>query len=403
MPRVVPVRRSVRIAAQVIVGVVSVALFEAGARVIYHFQFEGAGIVLRNMQRSAQNLNDYEVPDPRGEYNWLLRPNYSATVEQAIADKERTGSVLGVRYLRERSSVLGVGGDYKILPINSAGYKGPELDATRSLVRILAIGDSCTFGSYFDEYSYPRSLERTLRERSLAVEVVNAGVEGYSPRNVLLRIEELKALRPDITTVYIGWNAMFVARPPFGAERYFRGWWLLREVISKLSSLAGSEREAALAQYLTEKRVDRGAPEIADLDGYEPIFMPEVETIVTQMRSVGSEVVLLTIPGLFTLDENPSPRALEIGHLPDYTDNPFVLAKLSSEYNRRLRELAQRLGVEIIDLEEWSRSALVPRDQHFFDSVHLYEEGQQEIGQFLAERLSGRVAALQARRSAHAQ
>jgi lysophospholipase L1-like esterase len=385
-------RRSVKIAAWLIVLLLTVGLLEVGARIIYHFQFEAAGLVLRHMKRSAAHLNDYEIPDPRGEYNWVLRPNYRTTVRESIAAKERTGNVLGVQYLRERSAALGWDADRPIIEVNSDGYKGPELDPQRRVVRILSLGDSCTFGSYFDYYSYPRALERALRERELGVEVINGGVEGYSPRNVLLRIEEFKALRPEITTVYIGWNAMFATRPPTGVERYLRSWWLVGEVVGKFRRKLGLDKEAALEQYLMKKNPDRDAAEIDDLDGYRPVFLPEVETIVTEMRAAGSEVVLVTVPGLYTLDENPSARALEVGHLPEFTDNPFVLAKLSTEYNQRLRELAQRLGVELIDLEEWSRAALEPRDRYFFDSVHLYEEGQEKIGEFLAERLSERVA-----------
>jgi hypothetical protein len=70
----------------------------------------------------------------------------------------------------------------------------------------------------------------------------------------------------------------------------------------------------------------------------------------------------------------------------------MATGRCSCPKSKRLRELAQRLGVELIDLEEWSRAALEPRDRYFFDSVHLYEEGQEKIGEFLAERLSERVA-----------
>jgi lysophospholipase L1-like esterase len=87
------------------------------------------------------------------------------------------------------------------------------------------------------------------------------------------------------------------------------------------------------------------------------------------------------------MDEEPSPQALKVGHLPLFTDNPYVLAKISEEYNKRLRSLAQRHGLLLVDLEEWSHDALKPRDQFFFDSVHVYEEGQTRIGQYLAQQL----------------
>ena len=115
--------------------------------------------------------------------------------------------------------------------------------------------------------------------------------------------------------------------------------------------------------------------------------MAELETIVKEMRAAGSEVVLLTLPGLFVMDEEPSPQALKVGHLPTFTDNPYVLAKISEEYNKRLRRLAKSQDLLLVDLEEWSRESFKPRDEFFFDSVHLYEEGQTRIGQYLAQQL----------------
>src|SRR5262249_41474378 len=96
---------------------------------------------------------------------------------------------------------------------------------------------------------------------------------------------------------------------------------------------------------------------------------------------------LLTLPGLFVMDEEPSPQALKVGHLPVFTDNPYVLAKMSQEYNRRLRHLATSQDLLLADLEEWSRESLTPRDRFFFDSVHLYEDGQSRIGKYLAKQL----------------
>jgi lysophospholipase L1-like esterase len=87
------------------------------------------------------------------------------------------------------------------------------------------------------------------------------------------------------------------------------------------------------------------------------------------------------------MDEEPSAQALEVGHLPTFTDNPYVLAKISQEYNKTLRRLGKSHGLLVVDLEEWSRGSLKPRDRYFFDSVHLYEEGQSRIGAFLAEQL----------------
>lgn len=63
--------------------------------------------------------------------------------------------------------------------------------------------------------------------------------------------------------------------------------------------------------------------------------------------------------------EMVSPKALNVGHLPYFTENPFVLAKLTERLNVALRGLAERRGFGLIDFEAWSIQALQPRDIFF--------------------------------------
>ena len=58
--------------------------------------------------------------------------------------------------------------------------------------------------------------------------------------------------------------------------------------------------------------------------------------------------------------------------------------------------MAQHSGLQVIDLEKWSAVALQPRDKYFFDSVHLYEEGQAMIGMEIAAELAPTFSAPQA-------
>ena len=99
--------------------------------------------------------------------------------------------------------------------INRDGFRGPDIDYTHAAPRIVTIGDSCTFGMT-ESSSYPRVLEQRLRERAIAVEVVNAGVEGYTSGDVLIELDRLKALRPQVTTIYLGWNGFFNEEQVFG-------------------------------------------------------------------------------------------------------------------------------------------------------------------------------------------
>jgi lysophospholipase L1-like esterase len=329
----------------------------------------------------VSDLNEYEFADPHTRKLWRLRPGYASTLEQAIAAKEKSGRVLGVEYLKQRGARLGVKPQDVIFRINQHGFKGPELDRRHSRIRILTLGDSCTFGSPFDAYSYPRTLEHELAQSGREIEVVNGGVEGYGPTQVLARIEEFKALKPEITTIYIGWNALY-SYDSLPKHDFLYTPWLVRTAYERLFP-----QRAALSIYNKAKHPDKNDPEIKQLDWYVPSFLDTVEQVVRQMQTSGSKVVIITLPGLYTTNEEPSAHALEIGHLPQFMTNPYVLAKMAEEYNAALRRLAQRGGLQLVDLAKWSDTALQPRDAYFFDSVHLYEEGQQMIGKYLAQQL----------------
>jgi hypothetical protein len=121
--------------------------------------------------------------------------------------------------------------------------------------------------------------------------------------------------------------------------------------------------------------------------------MADIEELVRAMQSAGSRVVLVTLPGLYTLDSPPTEKALQIGNLPAFTNNPYVLAKMSERYNAELRSLADREHLPVIDLDRWSRTALTPREAHFMNAVHLDEEAQEMAGRYIADELAHLIAA----------
>jgi lysophospholipase L1-like esterase len=391
-----PRRSGIQITFAAIVVIAMVIVVEGGARLFFLLK-EASVTKLVNVDSSV--LDEYEMADPAHPWNWRPRAGYSATIDQVILGKRKGNKLLAEEFLEDRVLKLKVPRDRVIMRINDDGFKGPDIDKTHSKLRILTIGDSCTFGTVFDEYSYPRSLERELGRMGQPVEVINAGVEGYAPFNVLGRIEEFKALRPEVTTIYIGWNALYAEPERHGVDYYLNSVRLFRKAYGKLREKVLGQTQVALEAYGKPKHAERDAPEVHALDGFEPTFMPELEMVVKEMRATGSEVVLMTLPGLFVMDEEPTPLAMKVGHLPTFTDNPYVLAKISTEYNKRLRRLARAQNLFLVDLEEWSRESFKPRDQFFFDSVHVYEEGQVRIGEYLAEQLlplvkanSGRLA-----------
>ncbi|MBL6957539.1 MAG: hypothetical protein ISR52_01040 [Rhodospirillales bacterium] len=115
--------------------------------------------------------------------------------------------------------------------------------------------------------------------------------------------------------------------------------------------------------------------------------MKQIEKIIDGFEAIGSRVYLVTLPGLFSTKEKPSLKALKIGHLPTFTENPYVLATITEKFNQTLRALSLQRNLGLIDLEKWGMINLHPKDQYFTDSVHLNAKGLEKIGAFLADKL----------------
>ncbi len=88
---------------------------------------------------------------------------------------------------------------------NSIGLRGGEIDPGSYGERILAIGDSFTYGhGVQDDETYPAVLERRLRASGRDVVVLNAGVPGYSTdQSYAYFLREGAALHPDLVLVGI--------------------------------------------------------------------------------------------------------------------------------------------------------------------------------------------------------
>jgi hypothetical protein len=95
------------------------------------------------------------------------------------------------------------GGEKIVVRFNSFGFRGEEFSNPPSHKRIVVYGDSFIEA---DASQLDNTFAKKL-EKELAVEVINAGVIGYGPDQVALRMEsELDSMRPDlvITSIYVG-------------------------------------------------------------------------------------------------------------------------------------------------------------------------------------------------------
>src|SRR5262245_7260176 len=106
--------------------------------------------------------------------------------------------------------------------INALGLRGPEIARTPppGRTRILALGDSMTFGFYLEESeTWPARLEVLLRSEGRDVEVLNAGVGGWTISSETRFLEERGlALAP--AHVLVGFCANDIADLDQPAEPY---------------------------------------------------------------------------------------------------------------------------------------------------------------------------------------
>lgn len=226
-------------------------------------------------------LAEIFVPDP--ELFWRLRPNmrqrrFTGRIGKHPFDFECSTNALGLRH-REYS---------------------PKPPSVR---RILAVGDSATFGlGVEDAASWPAQLERQWNEGlpGAPLEVINAGVPGYTAYQGLRFVErEAERWQPDIVVVAFWANdhatwasrsdlqnaAMFRVRERMGILRHSRFFNVLR-------LLAG--------RFLSKEDVrPRLSPEE---------FRDMLTQIASRVRAMDAEPVFLVWPSRIQVEEKQEQR-----------------------------------------------------------------------------------------------
>jgi len=111
--------------------------------------------------------------------------------------------------------------DDGFITVNSLGLRGPEPESPRvpGHPRVLAIGDSTTFGlGVNDQETYVARLQRELRSINPGSEAINGAISGF---NLELETRLLRhfapVLRPDIVLIGFFWNDLpYEAKSPNG-------------------------------------------------------------------------------------------------------------------------------------------------------------------------------------------
>ena len=260
---------------------------------------------------------------------------------------------------------------------NSEGFLGPEWSGPKSKPRLATLGDSCTVAG---ETPYPERLRALLP----GWEVWNAGVGSWSSYQGLRLLEtRLLAHRPDVVTVYFGWNdhwsAWSVPDKEFSADLDRR--WRRMKLVESSRVLQGLSFAVDKAAGPAGPR--RGAPPRVSLEDYGS----NLRRIVALCRASGARPILLTAPSSLK-PEHPVARALVEESL--NFDDAARLPATHEAYNAVVRAVAAETGAGLVDLAE----AFAGAPELFTDGIHLSAAGHALAARLIAKGLSKRDASV---------
>lgn len=264
---------------------------------------------------------------------------------------------------REYSNLPVNGGNKVVYRINSDGFRGPELERSGDAPRILVYGDSFIHAEFSElEETFPVRLEEQLEKRLGGdVEVINAGVAGYGPDQVLRRMEdELSWVEPDLVLV-----SLFSGND-FGdllRNRLYRlsDGGVLEENDFRLSaeqerSIALNESEPVLRRMLGEavSALRGGGQETVDFDNRQWIE----DALAQHLAEYESYIAGENTVGAFGVD----PYSADIALLPDSPSAAYKI-RLMDAIVGRMKQVAEAHAVPLAVM-------VVPHPMDLLDGEH---------------------------------
>jgi SGNH hydrolase-like domain, acetyltransferase AlgX len=291
--------------------------------------------------------------------------------------------------------------------LNSEGFRQPDFaPADRALAKIVAIGDSFTFGHGVEgEDAYPRVLERLLDARLPAgVQVVNAGVPGRWVDEYYLELRE-RSLRLDPNLVVVG---LFVGNDIDGEDARTHVW---KEVDEKGRPLKIDENDARIEEGYRVERVRKARwtlpvirdshlaqlvfdaaravrdeiepPRLKEAAVFAPDYSPETQTALARVEDLllamrdlsashGARLLIVLIP----LREQIYPERRRGQEDLDW-DKP----------QRILGEFLERSGIDWLDLRPALTAATSGAPLYFETDSHWTPRGHAVAASAIAEHI----------------
>ncbi len=224
------------------------------------------------------------------------------------------------------------------LGMRFGGGEDPHKDSSKLVV---ALGNSCTFGwGVSFEETFVRQLEKILEgNRNCAVQVMNAGVPGYSSYQGKRYLEDdIIKFRPDFVLLSFGWNDHWAAvNLKVDSEHKLLPQWILA-----IQNAASQLKLYRFFRYMMAPARDDTTLAIAQVPGKRRV--PPAEYYRNLIEMVEFSRQRHATPILIAL-----PVASEVEYFGGVTYN---IHQLHYSYQDVVREAAHTTGATLVDLQE---------------------------------------------------
>jgi lysophospholipase L1-like esterase len=293
--------------------------------------------------------------------------------------------------------------------VNGQGFRGPEVSVAKApgTLRVMMVGSSTTFdpGVSSDQATWPARLQVLLNGAvdGRPVEVINAGVPGYTMIDDVIRLEtELYQYQPDVVVLYEGHNDLFGAMrrgregprarsDTPGEIRPQTPWdhWLTRhsllygKVVSRIQLFSfGAAGRRALADSHPE-----GASDDDIVEAGARRFERDLTTFLSVAKSFGFRVVvpeLVQASGVGVLAERDPGLLHEWSYTVPFAP-PSTVLRAYVRYNEVLRTVAERFGATWVPTASFGLAGASWYEDG--DPIHFNDHGSERMAQRLASAL----------------
>lgn len=275
--------------------------------------------------------------------------------------------------LRPSQSIKSLFFENNEFKINSFGLRGEEILPASEKIRIVGLGNSCTFGwRTTEDKIYLRVLEKLINADSTLpqVEIINAGIPGYSSfQGQKFYSTDISKLEPDLVLMMFGWNDQWTAADniPDKDQNFAPQFFLdIQDFVSRLK-IYRLLRKIILSS--TEKPLDE------TLNKHHQVYRVSFEdyyknlnTIIQITKEAKSKPIILTSP-------IPS---LENYYSPGIKSNMHIF---HNSYNNQARLLAGNTETALIDASAEFDNYSNLFDNVKMDPIHFNAEGHRILAE----------------------